>query len=109
MQAFSEVVKDLKFVMYLGAASQMIQLSQGKAILVGGLGINYKNAVVSFRSIHRTEGDLTSPSLKVSPYLSQQKKRAIVLRLGRFGHTAVYCKKEHAVYIFGGQQERDGG
>lgn len=46
MQAYSEYIKDLKFVIYLGAASQMIQLDQRRAIYLGGLGINYKRQVV---------------------------------------------------------------
>ena len=46
VQAYGEFIKDLKFVIYLGAAAQMIQLDQKKAIYLGGLGINYKRQVV---------------------------------------------------------------
>lgn len=46
VQAFSEKLKDLKFPIYFGAASQMVQQAHGKVILVGGLGINYKNSLV---------------------------------------------------------------
>ena len=42
VQAYAELIKDLKFVIYLGAAAQMIQLDQRRAIYLGGLGINYK-------------------------------------------------------------------
>ena len=53
--AFVETIKDLKFVIYLGGGAQMIQLDQRTSIYVGGLGINYKNAVVTFKEQSRGE------------------------------------------------------
>ena len=31
------------------------------------------------------------------------------MKLGRMGHSAQYAKQDNAIYIFGGQQDREGG
>lgn len=74
----------------------MVQQAQGKVILVGGLGINYKNSVVQFRQ------DYSSQSVNASMLLATKTKQEIKLSLGRFGHSAAYSKADHSVYIFAG-------
>jgi len=49
--SYSELIKDVKFVIYLAGAAQMIQVDQHKAIYVGGLGVTYKSTVVNFRQV----------------------------------------------------------
>ena len=70
VQAYAEYIKDLKFVIYLGAAAQMIQIDQRKAIYLGGLGINYKRQVVQFKemSCFFDASDPGSTTLKVSKH-----------------------------------------
>jgi len=41
--------------------------------------------------------------------IAPKTKKEIVLKLGRFGHLAFHSVQDHSVYIFAGQQERDGG
>lgn len=46
---YLEKIDDIKFVLYLGSAAQMLQVDQTNSLYVGGLGINYKTQVVHFK------------------------------------------------------------
>ena len=96
--SFSSLTKDIYYVIYLGGGAQMIQVAQKRAIYVGGLGINFKNQVVQLKEV---SGEQTS--LHLAPLVARTSdKQEIRLTLGRFGHTAMYNKAQHAVYIFAG-------
>ena len=76
-----------------------------KAMYVGGLGINYKKKVVTFKLLNPCGVDLDPANIKFTPQTALQTRREIVMNLGRLGHTAMYNKQDNAIYIFGGQQE----
>ena len=103
ISSYSELIRDVKFVIYLGGAAQMLQVAQRKAIYVGGLGINYKNKVVTFKGAPNPDTELGPSLLKAFPLKSVKSRQELTLKLGRFGHTSFYNPQEHAIYIFGGQ------
>ena len=58
---------------------------------MGGLGINYKNKVVTVNDTYKGESDISSSVLKIAPMKSiKTPKNEILLRLGRMGHVAQY-------------------
>ena len=95
--------------MYLGSSSQMIQTDQNRSIYLGGLASCYKKSVVSFK-LDNTPIDMegNDTELLVKPLISQKSKQNVILKMGRFGHLAVYSKSDNSIYVFAGQQEREG-
>ena len=53
--------------------------------------------------------DPGSTHLKVSKHTASKTQQEICLRLGRLGHSAKYSQTDNSIYVFGGQQEREGG
>ena len=48
--------------------------------------------------------------LNVSPIVIKKPwKRDLQIKLGRFGHTSVWSEEEQSIYVFAGQQQREGG
>lgn len=58
---------------------------------MGGLGINYKNKVVTVKDTDKSVSDLTPSVLKIAPMKAiQTPKNNLLLKLGRMGHVAQY-------------------
>ena len=65
---YTQLIRDNKFVIYLGAGAQMMLIDQRRAIYLGGLGINYKTQVVNFKHKAReTEIEMNEGELVVAP------------------------------------------
>ena len=106
--AFVDTNEDKHLIIYLGGSGQMMQTSKDEAIYAGGLGVNYKKAVVAFNSKGPFEESKLGCRVQGHP-TKTAAGREIKMPNGRLGHQAVYSEMHRAVYIFAGQLGRDGG
>ena len=52
--------------------------------------------------LSRPDYELNEQELTVEPIHSKKGKQEIMIKLGRFGHLAMYSQHDNSIYIFAG-------